>query len=504
MRIFMASLATESNTFSPMPTGRAAFEEYGLTRDASRSTSGNASVVLGTWRGLAEAAGDVVTEGLSAFAQPAGTTVRAVYEDLRDQIVADLCAAQSDGAVHMLLLNLHGAMVADGYDDCEGDLLSRLRAAAPDAVIAAELDLHAHLTPAMLAAADLLVAVKEYPHIDAAERAVEVFTLSRRIAQGQLRPVAVWLDTGMVGMYPTFDEPMKSVVADLRSLEGQGGIVSASLIHGFPWADVAEVGTRVLVYADGNADVDASAAAAACTRLAQRLYDLRDALLPQFPDIPTSLDRAAALTGTVVLGDYADNPGGGAAGDSTFFLQALLERDARDAALGCLWDPMAVALCAQAGVGATLPLRLGGKTGPCSGPPLDLTVQVLALHDAHSQASFGARRQLGRSAWLGCGGVDIALCSVRTQVFDPDAFTGLGITLHDKRLVVVKSSSHFEAGFRNHCDHLWRVATPGSLQVDLASLPYTKRDGRFHPRVADPWKEFGMPAPHILPARERG
>ena len=489
MRVFIAQLATETNTFAPFPTGALAVAEYGPVRDASRVSSAHPSPVLATWRRLAEAAGDETIESLSAFAQPAGVTVRRVYEALRDEIVADLRTAQQIAPLHSVLLNLHGAMVAEGIDDCEGDLLAHVRRVVPDAVVGIELDLHCHLTQAMLRLADLVIAVKEYPHIDGAERAVELFELCRRLALGEIAPVAVMVDMRMVGVYPTFDEPMKSIVAALRDVEVQPGLLSASIAHGFPWADVADVGTRVLVYADG----DAQTSTVQARQIAQRLYAQREALLPRYPDIATALDQAAALPGLTVLADSSDNPGGGAPGDSTFFLRALLERQAQATAVGCFFDPGVAVLCAEAGVGARLPVRLGGKHGPMSGDPIDLTVEVLGVTPHHSQPSLGARRQLGLSVGLRCGGIHIAVCSLRTQTFSPEAFTGVGIALHDKRCVVVKSSSHFAAEFGPIAQQIIRVATPGTLDLNFADLPYTKRDGHYHPRIDDPWALDGEP-----------
>ena len=497
MRVFIAQLATETNTFAPFPTGALAFAECGPVRDASRAGSAHPCPVLATWRRMADVVGDETIESLSAFAQPAGVTVRRVYEGLRDQIVADLRQARQAAPVQMVLLSLHGAMVAEGIDDCEGDLLAHVRRVVPDAVVGIELDLHCHLSAAMLTLADLVIAVKEYPHIDGAERAVELFDLCRRQALGEIAPVAVMVDTHMIGVYPTFDEPMKSIVAELRAVEAQPGVLSASIAHGFPWADVADVGTRVLVYANG----DAQAAAQQAQRLARRMYAQRDALLPRYPDIAAALDQAAALPGLTVLADSSDNPGGGAPGDSTFFLRALLDRDARATAVGCFFDPGVAILCAEAGVGARLPIRLGGKHGPMSGDPIDLAVEVLGVVPQHSQAALGARRQLGLSVGLRCGGIEIAVCSLRTQTFSPEAFTGLGIALHDKRCVVVKSSSHFAADFGPIAQQIIRVATPGTLDLNFAALPYTKRDGHYHPRLDDPWAAFGEPQAQVFHRR---
>lgn len=491
MRVFIASLATETNTFAPFPTSMADFEEYGVRRDMSQVGEGPLSGPLRVFRQAAKTDNDEIIESLSAFAQPSGKTVRAVYEKLRDAILADLAAA---GPVDIVLLMLHGAMVAEGYDDCEGDIIDRVRAIAPDAVVGVELDLHCHLSDKMVGGADIVIACKEYPHIDFGDRARELYALCRRAALGEIRPVAALVDTGMIGFYPTFDPPMSKVVAELWAMEAKPGILAASIAHGFPWGDVTDIGTRVLVYADDDAD----AAAVEALQCARGLYALRHALAPDYPGIADSLNRARGLKGRVVLGDFADNPGGGAPGDSTFFLRAILERGLSDVVIGCFWDPAVANVAAGAGVGAKIQVRLGGKSGPASGDPLDLAVEVKATCERHSQGAFGSRQPLGRSAWLRCGGVDIVVCSIRTQVFEPDAFTGLGIALDDKRLIVVKSSTHYQAGFRSHADHLWNVRSPGALSLDFATFSYTKRDGDYFPKIDDPWAARGEPRPSIF------
>ncbi|MGH8031079.1 MAG: M81 family metallopeptidase [Luteimonas sp.] len=489
MRVFIASLATETNTFAPFPTGISGFEEYGIVRDAARA-QGLWSGPMRAFRTLSQAAGYAVVESLSASAQPSGRTVRAVYQRLRDDILADLRAA---GPIDIVLLMLHGAMVADGYDDCEGDLVTRMRRIVPRAIIGVELDPHCHMTATMAREADLIVTGKQYPHVDFDQRAQDLFELCVRAAKGEIRPVAALIDTRMIGFYPTLEVPMSDIVAELEAVERQPGILSASIAHGFPWADVADVGTRVLVYADA----DGHSAAREASALARRLYALRETLKPNFPDIRASLDRALGLGGRVVLGDFSDNPGGGAPCDSTFFLKAMLERQLGDAVIGAIWDPLVAQVCAEAGAGARLSVRLGGKCGPSSGDPLDLEVEVMGVVEDHTEDAFGSRQPMGRSVWLRCQQIDIAVCSVRTQVFSPDAFTGLGIELSNKRLIVVKSSNHYQASFRAVADHLWHVNSPGALSLDFAALAYTQRDGNFYPRVDDPWAQCGEPEPAI-------
>jgi microcystin degradation protein MlrC len=496
MRVFIASLATETNSFSSLPTGWSAYREQGILRDASRGGSSYSSPILGTWRRLGEAEGDTIVESISAFAQPAGRTVRAVYESLRDTILADLEAA---GPVDLVLLALHGAMMAAGYDDCEGDLLTRVRAAHPDVVIGAELDLHCHLTDAMVGAADLLIPFKLYPHTDLTERAAELFALARQTATDAIQPVAALADTRMLGTYPTGKSPMAGIVANLSAIEDRPGVLTAGIAHGFPLGDVADVGTRVLVYADG----DPLLAASAADEIAEQLYHARDALRIGLPNVEESLDRAAALGGRIVLGDYADNPGGGAPGDSNFMLRAILARGIRNAAIGCYHDPAVVMIAADAGVGARLRVRLGGKAGPESDFPLDLDVEVMALATGHSQDVFGERGAVGDAAWLRHETIDIVVSSIRTQVYGTDLFTGLGVDLAARSLIVVKSGVHYRAAFAPIADHLWSVDSPGAVIADCARIPYRASTLPLYPHDPDPWTKLGRPVSRAFPGRAR-
>lgn len=477
--VFTATLMTETNTFSPVPTGLASFEETGMTRrDGSLQGDG---AVRNMFRTLAESDGCAVIESLDAFAQPSGVTVQAVYELLRDMILDDL---RSAGPVGMVALGLHGAMQASDCDDCEGDVLARVREiVGPEVPVGAVLDPHCHLTEKMVANADAIVIMKEYPHTDWDERAQELHTILTAKAEGRAKPVSALFDCRMVGFYPTTIGPMKGFVQRLADAEQEPGILSASLVHGFPWGDHVEAGTRVLVVADG----DAGLARRTAERLGLELYAMREALLPKMPSIAEAIDRARTLNGLVVMADTADNAGGGAPGDTTHLLRALIGSGLGPCAFASIYDPGAVRICEEAGVGAKLMLRIGGKMGVISGDPFDVEVEVFALKSDHSQSVFEMSTPLGASAWVRIGDVDVVLASLRTQIVGYDAFTGLGISLEGKRVLAVKSSEHFRAGFGPIADHIISVATPGAIQMKFATMPYTrKRDMNFHPRVPDP------------------
>jgi microcystin degradation protein MlrC len=211
--------------------------------------------------------------------------------------------------------------------------------------------------------------------------------------------------------------------------------------------------------------------------------------------VDEALDQAARIEGgPVVLADVADNAGGGAPSDSTFILRRLIERGIGKAVLGAYWDLGAVQICRDAGVGAVLDLRVGGKVAPSSGAPVDLRVTVRAVCDDHSQDVFGMRWPLGPSVWVeAAGGLHLLLCSVRVQVYGTDAFTALGLTLVDKRIVVVKSTQHFHAAFAPLAKAVLYVSTPGAIRPDFEHIAYRVRALDYWPRVADPhgWAASG-------------
>lgn len=483
MKVLIAQFATETNTFAAFPSGRGAYEEYGIYRgDASRVAATGSGDFMLFLRQMIEADGHEVVESLCAFSQPAGRTVRAVYEELRDAILQDVRDAGPLGAVQLLL---HGAMAADGYDDCEGDLIARIREiVGPDVPIGVELDLHCHFTELMRRSADLLICFKEYPHIDGPDRAREVWRLLQDCAAGRIRPTTAVFDCRMVGLWHTTREPMKSFVARMQSLEGQDGVLSVSLGHGFPWGDVPEAGAKLWVITDN----DLPKAQRVAEQLGREFWELRERTQAPVVSIDTAIDRALAIEGgPIVFGDGADNPGGGAPGDSTFLLRRLVERGIGNVALAAFWDLGAIQICKDSGIGATIDLRIGGKCGPSSGDPVDLRVVVKAVLEQHSQSAMGSRSPLGTAVWVqAANGVDIVLASVRTQVFGTDAFTGLGIDLAAKRIVVVKSTQHFHDQFAPIAREVIYVTSPGALTSDFAAIPYRVRDLDYWPRVADP------------------
>lgn len=295
-----------------------------------------------------------------------------------------------------------------------------------------------------------------------------------------------YYDCRMINMWRTPLQPARGFVERMQALEGHDGILSVSFGHGFPWGDVEEVGARMLVIADG----DIAKAEALARRLGHELWAMRAETATHHDAIDDAIDHGLAGSGgPVVLADVADNAGGGAPSDNTAILRRLVDRGVTGAVIGLFWDPQAVQFCLQASVGARFQLRIGGKCGPASGDPVDLMVTVRAAVEEHSQTGLsGGRLNVGPSAWVSADGIDIVLISKRHQTFAPDAFTGLGLTLANKRIVVVKSTQHFHAAFAPVARAIRYVAAPGAIPPDFAAIPYTKRTEPFWPRVANPFE----------------
>ena len=499
MRVFTASLATETNTFSPLPTDRAAFEAAfyaGPGKHPETPTLCSSPVPILRRRGKAE--GFTVIEGSSSWAEPAGLIKRETFEELRDEILGQLAEALPiDGVV----LGLHGAMVAQGYDDCEGDLLERVRAlVGPDVLVAAEFDPHSHLTRRRVAQLDIAACFLEFPHTDFEERGEHVVDLALRALRGEIKPVISVFDCKMIGIYPTSQQPMRGFVDRMKLLEGKGSILSASVVHGFMAGDVPEMGTRILVVSDG----DKAAGDALARELGLELYALRGKTAMPILGVDEAIDaalstRAAHPEKPVTLADTWDNPGGGTAGDGTHILRALIERGVNRLAVGAIWDPVAVSFCHAAGEGAELKLRFGGKAGSEAGAPLDAIIEVRKLAAEGSQTFRSSRVTLGRAAVARLKGteIDVILISSRTQTYEPTIFTGLGIDPNSKDMLLVKSTNHFYAGFAPISSRIIHVASRTDYPTDPRVTDYKKAGRDFWPKVADP---LGVDGAELAPA----
>ena len=487
MRVFVASLATETNTFAPLFVDRSAFEDaFYAPPGAHPETPTLCSAPVVAARARARRGDFTLIEGTATWAEPAGPVSRAGYESLRDEILGQLAAALP---VDIVLFGLHGAMVAHGYDDCEGDLLARARAiAGPDCVVGAELDMHCHLSDQMVEAADVIVAFKEFPHTDFLARAEDLVELCLQTARGQVKPVTRVFDLRALTGFMTSREPGRGFVDRALGLEGRDGILSISVAHGFQAADVPDVGSKVLVIADGDGDK----AAALAERLGNEILSWgKTGAGPRHYPPEEAIAAARAHPGMpVVLADRWDSPGGGVAGDSSVMIEALMRHPDLPAAIGALWDPVAVTFCRAAGPGACIPLRFCGKVAPTSGTPIDAEVTVRATTDDLVIPFEQSLVSLGPAAAITIGNLDIVLATGRAQTFSPPVFTNLGIDLSQKKVVVVKSSNHFHAAFRPIAAEILYLDTGGPYPFDPTRQVFRKARRPLWPLDPHPWADM--------------
>ncbi|MDP9464246.1 MAG: M81 family metallopeptidase [Actinomycetota bacterium] len=469
MRIYISGVQHESSSFSPIPTSFRSFEQWNWTADKPNGADGFG---YGEACRLAAASDMEVVAGPFFNAEPSSPATSTAWRQISEQILDGLRAAMP---VHVVLLCLHGAQMAESIDDCEGALLGAARAIiGPGVALGVLLDLHANVTSAMCSHADLTVSCREYPHIDYAERAAEMLPVLRGVAEGVIRPVTRAHSIPASGVFPTPDEPMRSFVIRITDAQRRPGVLMVSANHGFEGSDTPFTGASVVVTTDNDeALAEQMANEVATDFLATIIGNTWSGL-----GVNEAIDEALRQpVGPVVIADRSDNAGAGAASDSTYILAELIARGVTNAALGMIWDPMAVRACHDAGVAARLTLRIGGKAGRLSGTPVDADVEVTSVRDDAMQALFGRgppREPLGKSAAVRIGDIDVVLTSRRQQVFSPHCFTEHGIDPAQRHIVVVKSMQHFMGGFAPIAACIVRCDGPGSATLDMKQIPYRR------------------------------
>ncbi|MCX7172729.1 MAG: M81 family metallopeptidase [Proteobacteria bacterium] len=493
MKIFCATMIHESNSFSPIPTSLANFRESVLYRPSAgegRQHLGEVLADIDHLR-LMRSRGHEAVVGLIANAEPSAPINLADYQVLREEILGNLQRALPVDAVFLFL---HGAQMAQGIadGDCESDLIARVREIVGVRIpIAVELDLHCNVGAATVEQADAVLACLEYPHIDFEARAHLAVDILERAASGASKPYTVMRRVPMLGHFPTTREPMKSFVESLRQREKReksAGILAISLCHGFTSGDTANTGAGVLVVADG----ERAYAEAVAGEVAREFWDLREMSRPLRPSPHDAVKHAlAAANGPVVIADATDNPGGGAAGDSTHLLRELLAQKVENATLAMIWDPLAAQLATKAGAGNHIALRLGGKTGPASGLPLDVEATVLAVNPQATQKAQGGVFPLGMTVAVQVEGVQVVINSIRQQTFSPECFSSIGIDPRAQRILVVKSSQHFFETFSPFASEIIYADGPQDVPVDHRSYPYRKVPRPIWPRDDIPFDAFG-------------
>ncbi len=477
-RIAIAGFLHETNTFVDRRTGMDAF----VTADAWPGlVQGNAllQAVAGTNIAIAgfiqEAAAHdhELVPLLWTSANPSGLVTQHAYEKIWSMLARELEQAMP---VDALFLDLHGAMVAEHIDDGEGELLERIRAIiGPDVPIVAALDFHSNISPRMVALTDALTVYRTYPHVDMSDTGRRAALLLQRMLTGE-RLYKAYRQLPFLIPLPwqcTLIEPLSTLMRLVEQLEREG-IVSAAIVPGFPLADIYDCGPTVLAYGTD---------AAAAEEAAQRLYDAvlaqRTAFNGKLYSAAQAVSHALADSGdgTIILADTQDNPGGGAAGDTTDILHELVRQHAQDACVALLCDPAAAAAAHAAGVGAMIELALGAGSGVGATPLVGrYIVEALGNGQFTGTGPFylGCKMDLGLMARLHLDGIQILIASRKQQAADQAMFRHLDIEAARQRILVLKSSVHFRADFANLAREILIVAASGENVADLAQLHYQK------------------------------
>jgi microcystin degradation protein MlrC len=475
MRAVIAMMKHETNTFSPIPTPWARFEEWGayLGADALRAYE-HTAMPMGAYIRLAREAGLEIVTPVAAEAMPSGPVSAEAYETMAGAI----CEAVRRGC-DLAMLDLHGAMVAESTPDGEGTLLARIRAIAPGLPICVTCDLHANLTEAMVRNCTALIGYKTYPHVDMAQVGEQVGRILLRALRGEVRPVMAWGRRPLLAQTLRMghdDEPMQTLLAMARAAEADG-LLAATVFGGFPLADFADAGLSAIAVADG----DAAAAQEAVERLLEAAWERREDFLHRHAPLHEVVARAKRLGEyPVLLLDHADNVGSGGSQDVMTVIAEVLRQELDDVAVAAVWDPAAVQEMIRAGVGARVTLKLGGKTDLPSigrrGESLPVTGRVRTITDGrfvvHGPMYTGVTVQMGPTAVLDTGRMKIVVVSRHHEPWDLGVFTSVGIDPTHMKYLLLKSRIHYRAGFGTLGRHTLTCDGTGVTTSDNRLLHY--------------------------------
>ena len=494
MRIAIGQLWQETNTFNPLPTTRADFDQFGVLRGddvveqmADTNELGGFIQSLRNWPERPEIVG---AARLPAW--PSGTATADTFDWLLREFVESFQRAMP---VDGVLLALHGAMVADEHPDVEGEFLSAARRIAGRTPLVATLDLHANVTRAMVEHADALVLFHTAPHIDVFETGQRGARLLRRILIEGANPTTAFEKLPLVVPAERANTQDPASVSHalrerLQQLERQPEVLAAGLATVQPWLDIPDLGASVVVVTDNNPEL----AQQACAELAGEVWRRRREYLPELTPLAEAVAAAhrEAAAGLVVLSDSADSTTSGAPGDSTWVLAELLKYDWPRPALAPLVSPEVVEAAVKAGVGATLKTALGGVRDRRFSQPIEIEATVERLFDARFTISGHLARNLaidmGRSAVLRRGNVRILLTSRSGAHFAPEFFQAAGFDPFAASVLVAKSPCGFRAAYQNRAAKIMVVKAPGCAPSDFWNYEY-----RHIPRPLWPWDEIERP-----------
>lgn len=488
VRVAAAQLSHETNVFSSVPTDLAAFRAAGIRygQEIFDSEAGTNSAFGGFIPGAARSGFDLLPI-ISVWATPSGLVTQDAIDALLGTLVNGLERLLVEGPVAGVLLALHGAMVTELDDDGDAVILERVRqAVGPDVPIVSTLDLHANISQRMVDAADLLIGYDTYPHVDMAERAEEACDLLARLIRGEITPAPHLVKPPMLPTsqnMPTQREPLRSLIARAHELERDPRVLNVTVAGGFPPSDGKDAGFSVLVTTDNYP----SLAKEMAIELAQRAWDMKELFLggvSTFEEAASSIRDSNPNERPIVLVDIGDNPWTGGPGDSAEIVRFLIAEQISDAAVALVCDPATVQQAIAAGAGATIDIRLGGKTDRLHGEPLETKALVRLISDGRfvneGPMMAGVPVDLGPSVILNCApnspfrGVNVLVTSRAETPIDLNIFRRHAIEPTKLRVIGLKGKGHFRAAFEPISGRVILVEGPGITGSDLTRLPFKK------------------------------
>ncbi len=481
-KIVVAMMMHETNTFSPVPTPLASFRP--LSGAAAIEEFGDTNTQLGGFLEVARETNAEITVPLAAAAHPSGYVEKAAYEDMCDAIVGAIRVG-CDAA----FLALHGAMVAEHLDDGEGELLRRVRAAAPRLPIAVGLDFHAHMTARMVENATVITGYRTYPHVDMGETGQRAGRTLVRALDGEVVPAMVWGSRPMMTstlVHTPSRQPMKDIMDMAIAAEETGAVLNASVFGGFPHADVPHLSCSAVIVSDRRT----AEGRGLLERLLGHAWERREAFLYSGAPLASQIARARTLgDGPILLVDHGDNTASGGTQDVMSVIEEAMRQGLEDVVAGPICDPATVGRAVEAGTAASVTLDLGGRVDMpqinLMGKPLTLTGKVTRITEGEfvvtGPMATGTRVRMGRTAVLDTGAMQVVISERRSEPFDLGVFTHCGIDPRRKRYVLIKSRQHFRAGFEPIARHIVMCDGDGCTSSDLRLFTYARRPRPLYP-----------------------
>ncbi len=524
LRVAVGGLVHETNTYVVEAMGPTTLEQFTVLRGEQipAQCHRTGTSMLSLIEACREADIEIVPT-VYAIRDPSGTITASAYNSLKSEIVQSL---RSAGPVDAVLLELHGAAVAEDVPSVEADLLAAVRKLVGERtkIIWGNADLHGNPPAEIVRLVDFWSGVQLYPHTDYRTRAKRAVERIPDLVAGKVRPTMrlEWVPILM----PLFTTDPGTIAAEMKDkaleIESRPKVLDCTVFHGFTYADVPHNGVRVLVATDN----DPQLAQRYAGELGRWIWENRerfrwkgrsaeqavgqaiDELKKQNRPVPSGkkakdsleetfreMERASYgflpdenAKGPVVIHETSDNPGAGTTGDATHLLRAMLDAGLEQAAFVGIYDPETVQQAMRAGIGGVIDVRLGGKMGSLGGRPIEAKAYVKSASDGRAimrGMERGAALQMGPSVGLIIESMDVIVAYVRQQTFDNALLRLHGVDVRDYRVIGLKSAVHFRAWWRDVAGRIITADPPGYSTNDVSTFKHARKTCPLFPIDAD-------------------